>query len=131
MQATKVVNLDVGGTHQPVSRNNCRVDLPLSTLQTNAHSIAFFYVMGSHGMNPTSQTSKGPRPSRRPPPPSPVQLAFSSVSLALKFFSQDMAAGSWRQHHGTIAKRAGSGPNAAGSFELVDHFAVTTQPPAR
>lgn len=58
-----------------------------------------------------------------------VQIAFSSISLALRYYLEDMKIGTYRVHHGVVAKQPGSGPNEAGAFQLQDHFAVQTQEP--
>ena len=50
------------------------------------------------------------------------ELAFSSVSLALRFYLEDREAGTWTQHHGVIQKAVGAGPNDPGGFQLVDHY---------
>ena len=55
------------------------------------------------------------------------QIAFSSISLALQYYIEDMQQGQYRVHHGVVAKQPGSGPNEAGGFQLQDHFAVTTE----
>ncbi|EFN59419.1 hypothetical protein CHLNCDRAFT_18991, partial [Chlorella variabilis] len=59
------------------------------------------------------------------------QLAFSSVSIALRSYLADQASGRFAVHHGVIQKRKGSGPNEPGSFQLVDHFALPTTVPSR
>lgn len=56
-----------------------------------------------------------------------LQIAFSSISLALEYYVEDMKLGTYRVHHGVVAKQPGSGPNEAGRFQLQDHFAVQTQ----
>lgn len=40
-----------------------------------------------------------------------------------------MQQGRYRVHHGVVAKKPGSGPNEAGAFQLLDHFAVKTEVP--
>ncbi|KAL4859456.1 Nudix hydrolase 23 [Chlorella vulgaris] len=50
------------------------------------------------------------------------QLAFSSVSIALKSYLQDLSSGRTTVHHGVIQKAPGSSPNDPGSFRLVDSF---------
>lgn len=57
------------------------------------------------------------------------QIAFSSISLALQYYVEDMQQGQYRIHHGVVSKQPGSGPNEAGRFQLQDHFAVKTQLP--
>ena len=52
------------------------------------------------------------------------QIAFSSVSLSLKHYLQDLAAGTWHVHHGVIAKVPGSAPNDPTAFTLEEHFAI-------
>lgn len=53
------------------------------------------------------------------------EIAFSSVSIALRAYCDDLAAARSSYHHGTIMKQAGSAPNDPLSFELVDHFSYT------
>ncbi|KAL0051530.1 hypothetical protein WJX82_009389 [Trebouxia sp. C0006] len=57
------------------------------------------------------------------------QIAFSSISLALQYYVEDMQSGQYRLHHGVVSKQPGSGPNEAGRFQLQDHFAVRTEVP--
>lgn len=57
------------------------------------------------------------------------QIAFSSISLALQYYVEDMQQGHYRVHHGVVSKQPGSGPNEAGRFELQDHFAIETAVP--
>lgn len=54
------------------------------------------------------------------------QLAFSSVSIALRHYLEDLRQGHFHLHHGAILKAPGSGPNDAGSFSLQHHFAIPT-----
>ncbi|KAA6416757.1 MAG: nudix hydrolase chloroplastic-like [Trebouxia sp. A1-2] len=56
-------------------------------------------------------------------------IAFSSISLALQYYVEDMQLGQYRIHHGVVSKQPGSGPNEAGRFQLQDHFAVKTEVP--
>jgi len=58
-----------------------------------------------------------------------IQIAFSSISLALQYYVADMQSGQYRLHHGVVSKQPGSGPNEAGRFQLQDHFAVRTEVP--
>ena len=58
-----------------------------------------------------------------------LQIAFSSISLALQHYVEDMQQGHYRVHHGVVSKQPGSGPNEAGRFELQDHFAIETSVP--
>lgn len=58
-----------------------------------------------------------------------LQIAFSSISLALQYYVEDMQQGQYRVHHGVVSKQPGSGPNEMGSFQLQDHFAVKTDVP--
>ena len=53
-----------------------------------------------------------------------LQLAFSSVSIALRLYLEDMKSRRFRVHHGVIHKAPGAGPNAAG-FELREHHSIT------
>lgn len=52
------------------------------------------------------------------------ELAFSSVSIALKSYLEDRERGQFHFRHGTIVKQPGSGPNEAGTFELTNVFTV-------
>ena len=52
-----------------------------------------------------------------------MQLAFSSITITLRHFVEDMANGSYRVHHAEIKKLQGSGPNDPHSFELKNHMA--------
>lgn len=58
-----------------------------------------------------------------------MQIAFSSISLALQYYVEDMHEGQYKVHHGVVAKQPGSGPNEAGQFQLQDHMAVQTAVP--
>ncbi|PSC68287.1 Nudix hydrolase chloroplastic [Micractinium conductrix] len=58
------------------------------------------------------------------------ELAFSSVSIALRSYVADLAAGTFSVHHGVIVKRPGSGPNEPGSFLLEGHYALPTTLPS-
>lgn len=53
------------------------------------------------------------------------ELAFSSVAMALRHYIDDTKEGKYGFHHGVIHKQAGSGPNDAGTFKLVDEFSVS------
>ena len=54
-----------------------------------------------------------------------IKLAFSSVSISLRHYLDDAAAGgAWRVHHGVIQKMPGSAPNDPATFSLVDHIAM-------
>lgn len=51
-----------------------------------------------------------------------LQIAFSSISLALRAYIADMRNGrQWHSHHAVIDKRAGSPPNDPNSYVLRDH----------
>lgn len=50
------------------------------------------------------------------------EIAFSSITLALKAFFQDLAGGTWHHHHAVIDKKAGSPPNDPNSYLLKDHI---------
>lgn len=54
------------------------------------------------------------------------ELAFSSVSLALRLYVDDVAMGRFRFHHGVITKSPGAGPNEPGTFTLQHHMALAT-----
>lgn len=51
-----------------------------------------------------------------------AQIAFSSVSVTLRHFLQDMAAGTWHVHHGVIDRRPDAAPNDPAGYVLRDHF---------
>lgn len=53
-----------------------------------------------------------------------MQIAFSSVSLALQYYVEDMKTGQHRLHHGVIEKKEGSLPNDPSSYTLRDHMVV-------
>lgn len=51
------------------------------------------------------------------------QIAFSSVSITLRHYVQEMAAGgTFSYHHGVIDRRAGAAPNDPTAYSLRDHF---------
>jgi hypothetical protein len=50
------------------------------------------------------------------------------VSIALKAYTQDMAAGTASYRHGVIRKAPGSAPNDPASFELTDEFTMQLAP---
>jgi len=47
-------------------------------------------------------------------------IAFSSVSLALRYYLEDVEAKKWRVHHGVIEKKLGSAPNDPSTFQIKD-----------
>lgn len=53
------------------------------------------------------------------------ELAFSSVSITLQYYVQDLRSGTFRVHHGVIDKRPGSAPNDKSSFEVKNHMAFS------
>ena len=55
-----------------------------------------------------------------------MQVAFSSVSTALRLYASDLAEGCFHVHHGVIVKKAGAPPNDPAAFQLTDHFAIPT-----
>jgi ADP-ribose/FAD diphosphatase len=55
-----------------------------------------------------------------------AQVAFSSVSMALKFYVADLEAGRFHVHHGVVQKAKGSAPNDPSTYQLRDHFAIPT-----
>lgn len=55
-----------------------------------------------------------------------MQIAFSSVSLTLQHYLEDVESGRFRVHHGVIVKKRGAKPNEPGSFVLENHIAVPT-----
>ena len=60
-----------------------------------------------------------------------VQVAFSSVSTALRLYALDLKEGHFHIHHGVIVKKAGAPPNDPAAFQVMDHFAVPTWSPSR
>ena len=56
-----------------------------------------------------------------------LQIAFSSVATALRFYASDLKTGRFHIHHGVIEKAKGSAPNDPGTFVLKDHFAIASQ----
>ena len=60
-----------------------------------------------------------------------MQVAFSSVSTALRLFASDLADGSFHIHHGVIEKKAGAPLNDPAAFQLRNHFAITTSVSSR
>ena len=59
-----------------------------------------------------------------------MQVAFSSISTALRFYLADMKDGFFRYHYGVIDKVRGSFPNDPSTFLLKDHFAIQTDVPS-
>ena len=55
-----------------------------------------------------------------------VQVAFSSISTALRLYASDLAEGQFHIHHGVIEKKAGAPPNDPAAFQLKNHFAIPT-----
>ena len=52
------------------------------------------------------------------------ELAFSSVSIALKSYIEDREKGDFKFRHGSIIKEPGSGPNDPGTFKLTELYTV-------
>jgi len=52
------------------------------------------------------------------------EIAFSSVSIALKSYLEDRKKGDFKFRHGSIIKEAGSGPNEPGTFKLTELYTV-------
>lgn len=52
------------------------------------------------------------------------EIAFSSISIALRYYVDDMQKGRFHVHHGVIDKIPGSQPNDPKSFVLRDHFSL-------
>jgi len=50
------------------------------------------------------------------------QIAFSSVSLALKYYAEEMKTGQYQVHHAVIEKAEGSSPNQLNSYFLRDEM---------
>jgi len=55
-------------------------------------------------------------------------LAFSSITITLQHFVEDMQAGSFRLHHAEIEKIPGTAPNDPNSFRLINHMAFQVAP---
>jgi ADP-ribose/FAD diphosphatase len=53
-----------------------------------------------------------------------AEIAFSSVSIALKSYLEDREKGEFKFRHGSIIKEPGSGPNDPGTFKLTDLYTV-------
>ena len=51
------------------------------------------------------------------------ELAFSSISVTLRYFLEDLQSGRFRMHHGVIDKQPGSSPNDPSTFAVRDHMA--------
>ena len=56
----------------------------------------------------------------------PMQIAFSSIKVALQLYQEDLKADRLTMHYGVIKKRPGSHPADPTAFELQDH--ITTSP---
>ncbi|KAL4533843.1 hypothetical protein Ndes2437B_g03165 [Nannochloris sp. 'desiccata'] len=52
------------------------------------------------------------------------EIAFSSVSIALKSYLEDREKGDFKFRHGSIIKEPGSGPNEPGTFKLTELYTV-------
>jgi len=50
------------------------------------------------------------------------ELAFSSISITLQHYLEDMQSGKYRLHHAEIEKLPGTAPNDPNSFRLVNHM---------
>jgi ADP-ribose/FAD diphosphatase len=59
-----------------------------------------------------------------------ASLAFSSVSVALRAFADDLAAGRTTYHTGTIRRAPDGAPNDPASYALVDHQCFELRPVA-
>ena len=55
-----------------------------------------------------------------------MQVAFSSISTALRLYASDLVEGRFHIHHGVIEKKAGAPPNDPAAFQLKNHFAIPT-----
>ena len=55
-----------------------------------------------------------------------LQLAFSSISTALRLYVEDLRRGEFSVHHGVIDKVAGSDPNDPDAFQLRDTISLRT-----
>ncbi len=51
-----------------------------------------------------------------------MQIAFSSVSLALGYYAEEMKTKQYRLHHAVIEKAEGSSPNQLNSYFLRDEM---------
>lgn len=52
------------------------------------------------------------------------QIAFSSISVALKLYVEDFKLGRIKVHHGVIDKRVGASPSDPSGYAVRDHIAV-------
>lgn len=52
------------------------------------------------------------------------RIAFSSVSVALKLYVEDVRLGRMKVHHGVIEKRAGASPSDPSGYAVRDHLSV-------
>ena len=59
-------------------------------------------------------------------PAGTLQVAFSSIAIALRCYAADVQQGLFHIHHGTVEKAKGSAPNDPSTFVLKDHFAIAT-----
>lgn len=55
-----------------------------------------------------------------------TQVAFSSISVALRQYVEDMKSGVYRLHYSEIVKVPGSSPNDPKSYNVIDHFWTST-----
>jgi hypothetical protein len=53
-----------------------------------------------------------------------LQLAFSSVSLALTSYVEEKQSGNFKFHHAKIVRHQNAGPNDPNSYSLEDHFSL-------
>lgn len=56
-----------------------------------------------------------------------VQIAFSSVSIALRYYMEEVKTGVFKLHHGVIEKAEGAPPNDPSSYQLRDHLELTAK----
>lgn len=59
------------------------------------------------------------------------ELAFSSVTMTLRQWVDDKAAGAYSLHHGVIRKEEGANPFDPNSYEYTDGFELAAGPVAR
>ena len=56
-----------------------------------------------------------------------MQIAFSSISIALKYYLEEMKTGLFNCHHGVIEKKEGSAPNDPNSYRLRDYIKLSAR----
>ena len=56
-----------------------------------------------------------------------LQIAFSSVSIALQYYTEEAKNGSFKLHHGVIEKAEDALPNDPSSYRLRDHLELAAK----